>query len=83
MIPTTEGQFVVYNGFDCNARVLGSSLELVSNNDIDPLGSAKFRYTPSSDDGVVNIRLKLNESCDSYVNYDNLDTNLTVSRGEV
>ncbi|XP_060881266.1 peptide transporter family 2-like isoform X2 [Metopolophium dirhodum] len=82
VIPTTEGQFVVYNGFDCNARVLSSSLQLVGNNDIDPLGSAKFKYTPNSDEGVINIKLKLNESCDAYVNYDTLDTNVTVSRGE-
>ncbi|XP_008190251.1 peptide transporter family 1 [Acyrthosiphon pisum] len=81
-IPTDEGQFVVYNGFDCNARVLSSSLQLTGNNDIDRLGSARFKYTPNSDEGVVNIKLKLNESCDAYVNYDNLDTNLTVSRGE-
>ncbi|CAI6367550.1 unnamed protein product [Macrosiphum euphorbiae] len=82
VIPTDEGQFVVYNGFDCNARVLSSSLQLTGNNDIDPLGSAIFKCTPNSDKGVVNIKLKLNESCDAYVNYDNLDTNLAVSRGE-
>ncbi|CAI6367551.1 unnamed protein product [Macrosiphum euphorbiae] len=82
VIPTAEGQFVVYNGFDCNARVLSSSLQLTGNNDIDPLGSAKFKYTPNSDEGVVNIKLKLNQSCDAYVNYDNVDTNVTISRGE-
>ncbi|CAI6368024.1 unnamed protein product [Macrosiphum euphorbiae] len=82
VIPTAEGQFVVYNGFNCNARLLSSSLQFVGNNDIDPLGSAKFKYTPSSDEGVVNIKLKLNESCDAYVNYHNLDTDVTVSRGE-
>jgi len=83
VIPTAEGQFVVYNGFNCNARMLSSSLQFVGNNDIDPLGSAKFKYTQSSDEGVVNIKLKLNESCDAYVNYDNLDMNVTISRGEV
>jgi len=83
VIPTAEGQFVIYNGFDCNARVLSSSMQLVGNNDIDPLGSAKFKYTPNSDEDAINIKLKLNESCDEYVNYDNLDTNVTVSRGEV
>ncbi|XP_001946557.2 peptide transporter family 1 [Acyrthosiphon pisum] len=82
VIPTTEGQLVVYNGFDCNARLLSSSLQFVGHNDIDPLGFAKFKYTPNSDESVVNIKLKLNKSCDAYVNYDNLDTNVTVSRGK-
>ncbi|KAL5234282.1 hypothetical protein ACI65C_001692 [Semiaphis heraclei] len=81
-IPIAEGQFVVYNGFDCNVHVLSSSLPLVGNGDIDPLGSAKFKYTSHSDNGIVNIRLKLNESCGSYMNYDNLDTNVTIARGE-
>ncbi|KAL4150030.1 hypothetical protein QTP88_003878 [Uroleucon formosanum] len=82
MIPTAEGQFVVYNGFDCKAHVLSSSIELVGNNDIDPLGSAKFKYKPNSNEGVVNIKLKLNESCVAYVNYEHLNTNVTVSRGQ-
>ncbi|XP_029345397.1 peptide transporter family 1 isoform X2 [Acyrthosiphon pisum] len=82
VIPTTEGQLVVYNGFDCNARILSSSLKFVGNNDIDPLGFAKFKYTPNSDESIVNIKLKLNKSCDAYVNYNNLDTNVIVSRGK-
>ncbi|XP_060839688.1 peptide transporter family 1-like isoform X3 [Rhopalosiphum padi] len=81
VIPNTEGQFVVYNGFNCNARVLNPSL-WVGNNDIDPLGSAKFMYTPNFDEDVVNIKLKLDESCNSYLNYDSLNINVTVSRGE-
>ncbi|XP_025190320.1 peptide transporter family 1-like isoform X2 [Melanaphis sacchari] len=81
VIPTTKGQFVVYNGFNCNARILSSSL-WVDNIDIDPLGSTKFKYTPKSDEDIVNIKLKLNKSCNSYVNYGNLNTNITVSRGE-
>jgi len=72
----------VYNGFDCNARVLSSSL-LVGNNDIGPFGSAKFKYTPNSDESIVNLKLKLDESCGSYINYDKLDANVTVSKGEV
>jgi hypothetical protein len=72
----------VYNGFNCNARVLNPSL-WVGNNDIDPLGSAKFMYTPNFDEDVVNIKLKLDESCNSYLNYDSLNINVTVSKGEV
>lgn len=82
-IPTAGGQFVVYNGFDCKAHVLSSSLELAGNNNIDPLGSAKFKYTPNSNESVVNIKLKLNESCVAYVNIEDLNTNVTVSRGQV
>lgn len=81
VIPITEGQFVVYNGFNCNARMLSSS-PWVGNNDIDPLGSIKFKYKLDSDEDVVNIQMKLNESCNSYLNYDDLNTNVTVSRGE-
>lgn len=60
-----------------------SSSPWIGNNDIDPLGSIRFKYKLDSNEDVVNIQMKLNESCNSYIKYDDLNTNVTVSRGEV
>lgn len=82
VIPANEGQFVVYNGFNCNVSV--NSPQLDKNISIDPLGSINIWHKPISDEEIVNVTLKFHSSCDpSYSINNKLQTYVTVSKGQV
>ncbi|VVC33644.1 Proton-dependent oligopeptide transporter family,Major facilitator superfamily domain,PTR2 family [Cinara cedri] len=79
VIPSGEGQFNVYNSLHCNVHINSS---LLYNDTIGSTGLSNFKYTPMSDKEIVNITLTLNNSCNPYISYGKLDTNVTVSRGK-
>lgn len=80
VIPSNEGQFTIYNGFDCNVRINSSLLE---NGTISPLDSAVFKYSLNSDENIVKITFNFDISCNPYTNTNKLDADVTFSKGKV
>lgn len=76
----SEGQFTIYNSFNCNVYVNSS---LTDNCSIGSLDSTTIKYLPVSDEDVVNVTLKFDDSCSPYANYNTLISNVTVSKGKV
>lgn len=80
VLSSNEGQFTMYNSFDCNVYLNSS---LTENSTMGPLDSYIFKYTPVSDEDIINVTLHFDNFCSPYKNVNKLITNVTVSKGEV